>query len=267
MINLIIAQVQSNQSLEETTKQAKELEKQISTLQDTLISAQNDKISSLLGDIGVIVGVFGLAFAIIFGLSTFAIIYIQRANKKAQIDMTTAKELMEEARQLNEDGNSINKEAANELKVVQKKIQEVDYLLKFSQKQNLAYAKIRACYDPLESVKFFISRDTYTVIFPIILTEEVLIELDKYKTQRDKLYKAVHNIDMKINGFIDVFYSYVDKVENIKDMQGIIDRLDTELEKLESLEKEADLLLNQARSFYISQEERNQKNAKPQNEE
>ncbi|MGO1102127.1 hypothetical protein P5618_029450 (plasmid) [Priestia megaterium] len=267
MINLILAQAQSDQSLEEATKQTKELEKQISNLQDTLISTQNDKISSLLGDIGVIVGVFGLAFAIIFGLSTFAIIYIQRANKKAQIDMATAKELMEEARQLNEIGNSINKDAANELKEVQKKIQEVDYLLKFSQKQNLAYAKIRECYEPVESVKVFSSKDTYMVLLPIMLTEEILIKLDKYKTQREKLYEAVHNIETKINGLIDVFYSYVDKVENVKDMQGIIHRIDTELEKLESLKKEADLLLDQAHSFYISQEKRSQQNAKPKNEE
>ena len=150
VVNLILLQVHANKSAEEITKKAEALEKQVADLQETLITAQNSKISSLIGDISIIVGVFGIAFAILLGISAIAVIYIQYANKKAQDNITTAMNLANEARQLSKSGNAINRDAANELLEVQKKIQKVDYLMKFTQKHSLALAKINKCRVNLE---------------------------------------------------------------------------------------------------------------------
>lgn len=252
MKNLLFLQAQADQSANtsELIKQSEELKKQITDLQDTLISAQNDKISSLIGDIGVIVGVFGLIFALLSLVSAGAIIYIQSQSKKAQENMEKAEELSKNAEKLNEKGENINQQASEELKEVQKKMLEIDYVMKFTQKHSWAFAKINQCRSNLDTINVYIDTNTYSKSNPGVYILGLLRDLTLYQTRRTKLQTDLNLCYAIVNTLVDNFYQYVDKVEEVSHMQTVIDNLENELSKLEVLNNDSEKLLDEVSNFY-----------------
>lgn len=250
MINLILAQVQPSQSLEEATKKADELEKQISSLQDTLISAQNDKISSLTGDIGAIVGIFGLIFAVLSLLSAIAIIYIQKQNRKATENIKHAKEIMSEARQVNVEGNEINKSAANELKEVQKKIKEVDFLMDFSRKQSLVNAKINQCRTVMEIISFYLDINTYTVQAPVELTRMNMKTLQDYRKRMADISNKIDAHFNVVNLLVESFHKNFGNNEEKFHVDNSIESLNLTKSEIMKTYEETSALLEESREFY-----------------
>ena len=200
MINLILMAVQNTESLEKATEQIDSLEKQITELQDTIISTQNDKISALNGDISSIVGVFGLILAVISFLSAGVIIYIQYLNRKATENMTKAKELAQEARDLSASGNNINKDAANELKMVQKKITELGFLTELAKRHNLANVKLNRAH----SEKDFIDQLTASELPPELKKELDTVHI---KLEVADMVSHIESAYRTLNIFLDTFYT------------------------------------------------------------
>ncbi|MCT9858226.1 hypothetical protein P2R64_00160 [Priestia megaterium] len=252
MKGLILLQALADQSTnaDEVMKQSEELKKQIADLQDTLISTQNDKISSLIGDIGVIVGVFGLIFTLLSLVSAGAIIYIQSQNKKAQENMEKAKELSENAEKLNKKGNNINQQASEELKEVQKKMSELDYLMKFTQKHSLAFTKINRCRSNVEKIKIYTDVELYQKTLKGVFALAVIKQLKPYSERLDRLVGDINLRYDIVNALVDSFYKYVDKVEEISHMQVVIDNIDKELKRLVVLESKSESLLEEVYNFY-----------------
>ncbi|WJN47597.1 hypothetical protein QUH71_26905 (plasmid) [Priestia aryabhattai] len=241
MINLIVAQVQPNQSLEEATKKADELEKQISSLQDTLISAQNNKISSLIGDIGAIVGIFGIIFTLLSLVSAVAIIYIQNQTKKAKETMEEAKDLAEQARQLNQTGNDINRDAANELKEVKNKMKDLDSLMNFTKNQSLAYTKIDQCRSILKMTDEYIDTKTYTVDNPVLLSGEELESLQTYKLRKTHISERIDTCNNILNSIVNGFYENhknQEKEESVKNTKQSLVIVTKDIKKLYSSSSE-----------------------------
>ncbi|MED4067522.1 hypothetical protein [Priestia megaterium] len=252
MKGLILLQALADQSTnaDEVMKQSEELKKQIADLQDTLISTQNDKIANLIGDTGLIVGVFGLIFTLFFGLSVFAVIYIQHKNNKAKEDMASAKKLSANAEELSKKGNQINQQASEELKEVQKKMLEIDYLMKFTQKHSWAFAKINRCRSNLDTINVYIDTNTYSKSEPGVYILGLIKELKVYQERRAKLHTDLNMCYAIVNSLVDNFYQYVNKVEEISHMQIVIDNLDKQLSKLEVLDNDSEQLLEEVSRFY-----------------